>query len=72
MYLDEIIFHFPNHQMTRTTDEGGGLEAKKIEKCQLDKLLYYVDIERRTKIVWSYELYKSIPCKFRNQMYLWH
>ena len=43
--------------MTRTTDEGGGLEAKKIEKCQLDKLLYYVDIERRTKIVWSYELY---------------
>ena len=30
--------------MTRTTDEGGGLEAKKIEKCQTDKL-HYVDSE---------------------------
>ena len=58
--MDELTFHFPNHQMTRTTDEGGGLEAKKIEKCQTDKL-HYVDSERRTKIVWSHEFYTS--CK---------
>ena len=32
---------------------------KKIEKCQLDKLLYYVDSKRRIKIVWSYEFYSS-------------
>ena len=54
--------------MTRTTDEGGGLEAKKIEKCQTDKL-HYVDSERRTKIVWSHEFYTFCKLKFRNQTY---
>ena len=47
--LDELTFHFPNHQMTRTTDEGGGLEAKKKSKSvkQTNYIMQTANVEQK-------------------------